>query len=70
MMNVQENFAAECTPAPPPEPEPPAPPAGTTCVSGLHGPVCTKGAAGDDLCKDYSGCLRCASSGFCTDVPK
>jgi len=35
------------------------------CVPGHHGPVCHDGAD----CANKSGCLRCAASGFCTNVP-
>jgi len=35
------------------------------CVSGQHGPKCT----GDNDCGGVPGCLRCAHSGFCTQVP-
>jgi hypothetical protein len=43
-------------------PAPPAPPA-TQCASGHHGPACKA----DADCTAYSGCVRCAKSGFCTD---
>ena len=45
------------------------PPAGGdagSCVRGRHGPRCN----GDEQCKGQPGCLRCARSGFCTDVPR
>lgn len=71
------------SPAPPPAPSPPpcvdcsrrrkmlfsslpccAPPEGE-CVPGQHGPPCE----GNEECLVYTDCLRCAGSGFCTDVP-
>jgi len=35
------------------------------CMSGKHGPRCS--SKGE--CANLSGCVRCAHSGFCTDVP-
>lgn len=35
------------------------------CVAGQHGPTCTQ----DSDCAAVPGCLRCAHSGFCTQVP-
>ena len=35
------------------------------CIKGRRGPSCTR----DSDCWSASGCLRCAHSGFCTDVP-
>jgi hypothetical protein len=35
------------------------------CLPNTHGPPCTT----DDECH-YPGCVRCANSGFCTNVPK
>merc|ERR1711871_18285 len=46
-------------------PSPPTP-AGDKCVPNKHGPVCNS----DADCKDVPGCVRCASSGYCTDVPR
>ncbi len=45
----------------------PAPPYtnATTCVSGVHGPNCNT----DADCADAPGCVRCAGSGYCTDIP-
>lgn len=37
----------------------------TQCVPNTHGPACTS----DADCIDVSGCIRCAGSGYCTDVP-
>ena len=51
-------------PAPGPAPGPPTPP-GKTCVPGAHGPVCSA----DADCNGVTGCIRCAHSGFCTNVP-
>ena len=55
--------------SPGPGPSPPAPgpgpkPAGK-CVHDQHGPACKS----DADCKGVPGCLRCAHSGYCTDVP-
>ena len=50
---------------PPSPPAPPAPPA-TQCAAGHHGPACKA----DADCASFSGCVRCASSGFCTSTPK
>ena len=57
-------------PAPSPGPPPPSPtpptPAATSCVKNTHGPPCSA----DSDCTSFSNCIRCAGSGFCTDVPK
>lgn len=60
------------TPAPTPSPPTPSPaptptpsPAPGQCVSGQSGPACS--ADGD--CEGVEDCVRCASSGYCTDVP-
>mmetsp|Transcript_27876 Transcript_27876/g.33005 ORF Transcript_27876/g.33005 Transcript_27876/m.33005 type:complete len:306 (-) Transcript_27876:166-1083(-) len=37
----------------------------STCVPNEHGPYCTS----DDDCVDVPGCVRCASSSFCTTEP-
>ena len=58
-----EDFGSACPGSGPPHP-PPAPP-GAKCVHDEHGPPC----ASDSDCA-YPGCVRCAHSGFCTDVPK
>ncbi|CAE7668304.1 Pgc, partial [Symbiodinium microadriaticum] len=44
---------------------PPSGGGGGHCVSGQRGPSCNR----DSDCFGYSGCLRCAGSGHCTDVP-
>jgi len=57
-----------CTDVALPEPTPspsPSPVPTTQCVSGQHGPPCSS----DNDCTDMTGCIRCAKSGFCTDVP-
>jgi len=46
-----------------PAPAPPHPV--DQCVSGEHGPAC----GSDDDCAGLKGCVRCAHSGYCTDVP-
>lgn len=55
-------------PSPAPAPSPPAPgpaPSPTTsCVPNTHGPKCSK----DSDCTGISGCVRCAGSGYCTNV--
>ena len=51
---------------PPPPPGPPPPPAAGQCVTGKHGPPCKSNAD----CAHVPHCLRCAHSGFCTNVPK
>ena len=43
---------------------PPSSLSGGQCVAYQRGPECSKG----DSCSQYAGCLRCASSGYCTDV--
>jgi len=49
-------------------PSPPSPPSPPTnkCVDGQHGPACKS----DSDCTSITGCVRCAKSGFCTNVPK
>ncbi|GMH70697.1 hypothetical protein TrLO_g13249 [Triparma laevis f. longispina] len=42
-----------------------APSDGGVCVSGQHGPECSS----DKDCLGSTDCVRCASSGFCTDAP-
>lgn len=46
-------------------PTPPSPPGGK-CEPSVHGPPCRL----DSDCADKPGCVRCAATGFCTDVPK
>jgi len=43
----------------------PAPHSTDKCEPNKHGPPCTT----DDQCKQYTDCIRCASSGYCTLVP-
>jgi hypothetical protein len=52
-------------PSPPGPPPPPPPPPASQCVPGKHGPPCST----DADCVGKVGCIRCASSGYCTDVP-
>lgn len=53
-------------PRPPPSPSPSPPsPSGDHCVPDKHGPPCHD----DADCRKYSGCVRCAHSGFCTSTP-
>lgn len=76
---AESDFVEKCCgggsgPAPgpspgPPAPSPPSPPApdpNSKCVNGRHGPKCRS----DSDCHGVSGCLRCAHSGYCTNVPK
>jgi len=61
-------FQAKCgggSPAPAPTPSPPAPSPATSCVPNKHGPACSSNSD----CGGISGCIRCAGSGYCTDVP-
>lgn len=44
----------------------PSPHSTGQCVHDEHGPPCTT----DAECLKVKDCVRCASSGFCTDVPK
>ena len=44
---------------------PPEPNDATSCIAGEHGPLCHA----DVGCVGYSGCVRCASTGYCTDQP-
>lgn len=59
------NFSDKCPGGSGPTPKPPSPSPATQCVHDQHGPPCT---ANSD-CSNFTGCLRCAHSGFCTDVP-
>jgi len=57
------------SPAPPPAPPSPAPPApapaGGSCTKSVRGPACSS----DGDCSKLPGCVRCAHSGYCTDIP-
>eukprot|EP00750_Incisomonas_marina_P000930 INCI10735.1.p1 GENE.INCI10735.1~~INCI10735.1.p1 ORF type:complete len:303 (-),score=37.80 INCI10735.1:131-1039(-) len=44
----------------------PSPQSSDQCKPNEHGPACTT----DAECQKYAGCVRCASSGFCTTQPK
>ena len=55
-------------PSPSPSPSPsssPSPSPAASCVPGQHGPPCDS----DEDCSSVPDCVRCAGSGFCTDVP-
>ena len=52
-------------PSPAPTPGPSPAPSGGKCVPNTHGPACKS----DSDCA-LPGCVRCAHSGFCTDVPQ
>uniref|UniRef100_A0A7S3F188 Uncharacterized protein n=1 Tax=Haptolina ericina TaxID=156174 RepID=A0A7S3F188_9EUKA len=61
------DFVSTCgstRPSPGPTPSPTPTPGTKQCVRNQHGPPCT----GDSEC-GFPGCVRCAHSGFCTDVP-
>ena len=55
--------SGEPRPSPPPSPPSP-PPAEDECVPMKHGPPCSSNSG----CQGVPGCVRCANSGFCTDV--
>lgn len=57
----QSSFASLCGGGP----VVPTPAPASQCVTGQHGPLCTT----DVFCQNITDCVRCASSGFCTDVP-
>eukprot|EP01063_Lacrimia_lanifica_P039073 TRINITY_DN847_c0_g1_i1.p1 TRINITY_DN847_c0_g1~~TRINITY_DN847_c0_g1_i1.p1 ORF type:complete len:256 (+),score=81.85 TRINITY_DN847_c0_g1_i1:61-828(+) len=61
---VGQDMVAKCGggPIPPPVPAPPAP---TSCQTGQRGPACKS----DSDCTNKPHCIRCAHSGYCTDVP-
>lgn len=60
------HFAQACGQAAPPAPAVPAPASSEpVCVHSHRGPKCKH----DGDCHGLTGCLRCAHSGFCTDVP-
>jgi len=61
-----DTFGSVCKGGVTPSPSPPAPPPAPAdeCVPNVHGPPCTV----DEDCS-YKGCIRCAHSGFCTNVP-
>jgi len=52
-------------PSPVPAPTPTPTPSTGKCVKSQHGPPCTS----DQDCAGLENCVRCAHSGFCTDVP-
>ena len=62
-------FASVCGdgPAPPPSPssDDDDTPSTGSCKPDEHGPPCTS----DKQCAKYSGCVRCARTGYCTDQP-
>lgn len=55
-------FDADCGGAAPPGPSPGPAPSGS-CTPGQLGPACKY----DSDCTQFTGCVRCARSGFCTD---
>lgn len=58
-------FSKVCGNGEPPVPSPPSIPPAETCIHGRHGPRCKS----DSDCFNSKNCLRCAHSGFCTDIP-
>lgn len=52
-------------PTPAPAPSPPPTPSATQCLPSLHGPACSE----DSDCAGIEDCVRCAHSGYCTEVP-
>jgi len=79
-LSAVEDFSKNCggssppspgpSPSPPgPSPSPPGPspsPSAGSCVSNSRGPKCKS----DADCANLKGCVRCASSGYCTTQPK
>lgn len=55
-----DDFPTLCSGGPAPSPTPSG-----QCVSGQHGPPCST----DGDCAGSTDCVRCAHSGYCTDVP-
>lgn len=49
--------------SPPPSPSPG--PGGQVCMQGQQGPKCAQNSD----CAKLKGCVRCAKSGFCTNIP-
>jgi len=68
--STASQFSSMCgggpSPSPPPSPSPtPSPTPTGQCLSHQHGPPCYD----DSQCNGVTGCIRCARSGYCTDVP-
>ena len=61
-----KDFAVKCGQAAPTPSLPPTPVPAGQCSKSQHGPPCSN----DAQCTAYRNCVRCASSGFCTDQPK
>lgn len=62
------DFRALCggsTPTPAPSPTPSPSPSTGKCVKNVKGPKCSSSAD----CVGLESCVRCAHSGYCTDVP-
>ena len=60
-LGAVDSFVSICGAGPP---APPVPPGGK-CVHNVKGPPCNA----DPDCVGKPGCVRCAHTGFCTDVP-
>lgn len=65
LIGAVNDFPTLCPGGEGPAPSPSPSPSGQQCVSGQHGPQCS--ADGD--CAGSANCVRCAHSGYCTDVP-
>lgn len=63
VLGAVADFVKLCGSGPP---APPPSPSSDKCVPSVHGPACHM----DSDCTNYTGCKRCAHSGFCTDVPQ
>jgi ribonuclease T2 len=63
--SIQITAFSSPPPSPPSPPPPPPPQGGSSCLPNQHGPLCTA----DAQCLNYANCLRCATSGYCTNMP-
>ena len=61
----KETCSSGPSPGPSPHPGPSPGPTPDECEPDKHGPRCDS----DAECKHYKYCVRCASSGYCTEVP-
>ena len=62
---TKETCSSGPSPGPSPHPGPSPGPTPDQCEPDKHGPPCDD----DADCKKYKYCVRCASSGYCTEVP-
>ena len=65
-LGAPSDFVKLCGKAPP-SPPTPSPVGPGRCVPNVKGPACKVDLDCTSLSK--SGCVRCAHSGFCTDIP-